>query len=92
MASPATASATSSPCSPTAGTEQAVDIGPHLDAKIAAARCYATQLGFQLGGTEHVAARLRELAAAEARRVGGGTPSEVLTGAASCTALAARHR
>lgn len=64
------------------GTEQAVDIGPHLDTKIAAARCYATQLGFQFGGLEHVAALLRELAATEARRIGATTPSEVLTGAA----------
>ncbi|HKR52593.1 MAG TPA: PIG-L family deacetylase [Pseudonocardiaceae bacterium] len=62
-----------------AGREQAAHIAGHLPAKIAAARCYATQLGFQFGGAEHVEPQLRRLAAAEAARVGSETPSEVFT-------------
>ena len=63
------------------GGEQIVNIGPYLDTKITAACCYATQLGFQFGGPEHVGPRLRELATAEAARVGATTPCEVFTGA-----------
>jgi LmbE family N-acetylglucosaminyl deacetylase len=62
------------------GPARAVGIGPHLDAKTAAARCYATQLGFQFGGAEHVAHRLRELADAEAARAGAAPPAEVFAG------------
>lgn len=52
-----------------------MDIGPRPAIKITAARCYTTQLGFQFGGVEHVATRLRELAATEAHRVGAATPA-----------------
>ncbi|MGI9003677.1 MAG: PIG-L deacetylase family protein [Pseudonocardia sp.] len=62
------------------GREQVLDIGPYLDTKIAASRCYRTQLGFQFGGPEHVDPRLWELAAAEAARVGAPAPCEALTG------------
>jgi len=62
------------------GCEQVVDIGPYLDMKTTAAHCYTTQLGFQFGGPEHVEPRLRELAAAEAARVGAAQPCEALTG------------
>jgi LmbE family N-acetylglucosaminyl deacetylase len=60
-----------------AGGAKAVNITTRLPAKIAAARCYATQLGFQFGGAEHVEPRLRRLAAAEAVRTGSDAPSEV---------------
>ncbi len=62
-----------------AGGEQAVDVAAHLTAKIAAARCYATQLGLQFGGAEHVGPQLRRLAATEAARTGSAAPSEVFT-------------
>lgn len=62
------------------GCERVVDIGPYLDTKITAARCYPTQLGFQFGGPEQVEPRLRELAAAEAARLGAAVPCEALTG------------
>ncbi|MGH3616358.1 MAG: PIG-L deacetylase family protein [Pseudonocardia sp.] len=71
------------------GCEQVVDVGPFLDTKITAARCYTTQLGFQFGGPEHVEPQLRELAAAEAARVGAAKPCETLTGAALPLASAA---
>lgn len=72
---PGAAPWTAVPC----GGEQVVDIGPYLDTKIVAARCYATQLGFQFGGPDQVGPRLRELADAEAARVGVATPGEVFT-------------
>ncbi|MGH3914014.1 MAG: PIG-L deacetylase family protein [Pseudonocardiaceae bacterium] len=62
------------------GWEQVVDIGPHLETKIMAARCYRTQLDFQFGSPERVEPQLRELAAAEAARMGAATPCEALTG------------
>ena len=42
--------------------ECAVGIGAQLERKIAAARCYTTQLGFQFGGADGVGPALRELA------------------------------
>ncbi len=66
-----------------AGEERAVDVAAHLDAKCAAARCYATQIGFQFGGPDRVAPTLHALAAAEAARVGVPSPCEVLSGARS---------
>jgi LmbE family N-acetylglucosaminyl deacetylase len=62
------------------GTEQPVEIGAHLAAKAAAARCYATQLGFQFGGPDRVAADLEALARAEADRLGAPGPCEALRG------------
>ncbi len=62
------------------GVERAVQIGAHLDTKAAAARCYATQLGFQFGGAPRVAPDLEALARAEADRLGAPGPCEVLTG------------
>jgi LmbE family N-acetylglucosaminyl deacetylase len=41
------------------GVEREVDVGAHLAAKIAAARCYTTQLGFQFGGPDAVGPALR---------------------------------
>ena len=63
------------------GDEQPVAIGAHLDTKAAAARCYATQVGFQFGGAQRVAADLEALARAEAARTGAPGPCEVLRGA-----------
>jgi LmbE family N-acetylglucosaminyl deacetylase len=63
-----------------AGPEYAVDVATHLPRKASAARCYATQLGFQFGGARRVAADLGALARAEATRVGAPGPCEVLTG------------
>lgn len=70
-----------------AGREQAFHIAGQLPAKIAAARCYTTQLSFQFGGAEHVEPRLRLLAATEAVRVGSDAPSEVFTVCASPRAV-----
>jgi len=64
------------------GPLHAVDIGPHLTNKITAAGCYATQLGFQFGGPEHVEPQLRELATNEAARTSAGVPCEILIGPA----------
>lgn len=62
------------------GAERPVDVAAHLGAKAAAARCYATQLGFQFGGADRVADALTALAHAEAARVDAPGPSEVLRG------------
>jgi LmbE family N-acetylglucosaminyl deacetylase len=56
------------------GTEVAVAVDAVLDVKAQAAAAYATQVGFQFGGPEHVAPVLADLA----RREGRGTPVEVL--------------
>jgi len=61
------------------GSEKPVDVGPHLDTKAAAARCYATQVGFQFGGPEKVAGDLETLARMEAERLGAPGPCEVFT-------------
>ncbi|MGH3873238.1 MAG: PIG-L deacetylase family protein [Pseudonocardiaceae bacterium] len=61
------------------GREQAVHIATQLPTKIAAARCYATQLGFQFGGAQHVEPQLRRLAATEAARTGAPGPCEVFS-------------
>jgi len=63
------------------GPEHPADVAAHLDAKAAAARCYATQVGFQFGGADEVAPALAALARAEADRVGAPGPCEVLRGA-----------
>jgi LmbE family N-acetylglucosaminyl deacetylase len=65
------------------GRAHVVPLGAHLETKIAAARCYRTQLAFQFGDPQRLAARLRELAAAEAARDGRAEPAEsfVLSGA-----------
>jgi LmbE family N-acetylglucosaminyl deacetylase len=55
------------------GTEVAVALDGVLDAKADAAAAYATQVGFQFGGGEHVAPVLADLA----RREGHGTPVEI---------------
>lgn len=53
------------------GTGQvACDIGPVLADKIAAARCYTTQLGFQFGGPDRTSETLSSMARSEALRVG----------------------
>jgi LmbE family N-acetylglucosaminyl deacetylase len=64
------------------GAEHGVDVGAQLEVKVAAARSYVTQLGFQFGGTDRVAGDLAALARAEARRVGVAGCCEVLRGAA----------
>ncbi|MFC5137270.1 PIG-L deacetylase family protein [Actinomycetospora rhizophila] len=65
------------------GTGIAVDVTGELDAKGDAARAYATQVGFQFGGPEHVAPVLAELA----RREGGGRPAEVFRAGGTARAL-----
>jgi LmbE family N-acetylglucosaminyl deacetylase len=55
------------------GTDVAVALDGVLDAKADAAAAYATQVGFQFGGGEHVAPVLADLA----RREGHGTPVEI---------------
>ena len=55
------------------GTDVAIAIEGVLDAKADAAAAYATQVGFQFGGGEHVAPVLADLA----RREGHGTPVEI---------------
>jgi LmbE family N-acetylglucosaminyl deacetylase len=59
------------------GPERAVAIGSHLVTKVSAAGCYTTQLGFQFGGGERVAAALATVAHAEAERAGAPGPCEV---------------
>jgi LmbE family N-acetylglucosaminyl deacetylase len=61
-----------------AGSEIAVDVADVLTAKAEAAGAYATQVGFQFGGPEHVAPDLADLARQEGRRVGVGGPVEIL--------------
>lgn len=56
--------------------ETVVPISAGLDRKIAAARAYTTQIGFQFQGASCLAARLREFAIAE----GGGQPAERFLG------------
>jgi LmbE family N-acetylglucosaminyl deacetylase len=63
------------------GVEQPVGIAAHLGTKAAAARRYVTQLGFQFGGPEQVAADLEALARQEARRLDAPGPCEVFLGA-----------
>jgi LmbE family N-acetylglucosaminyl deacetylase len=72
------------------GTEQPIMVGPHLDAKAAAARCYGTQVGFQFGGADRVAPDLDTLAGAEADRVGAPGPCEVFR--ESCGQVGGRLR
>ena len=52
----------------------AIDIGDTMEAKIAAAACYSSQIGFQFGGEAALAQSLRAIAAQE----GGGKPAERL--------------
>jgi LmbE family N-acetylglucosaminyl deacetylase len=59
------------------GVEHPVDVAAHLGTKAAAARSYVTQVGFQFGGAERVAADLEALARTEAERVGAPGPCEV---------------
>jgi LmbE family N-acetylglucosaminyl deacetylase len=63
------------------GVEQPVDVAAHLGAKAAAARSYATQVGFQFGGPERVAPDLETLARQEATRLDAPRPCEVFRGA-----------
>ncbi|RJK96329.1 PIG-L family deacetylase [Vallicoccus soli] len=57
----------------------AVPVGPAaLDAKAAACRAYATQLGFQFGGADGAERAVRALAAAEGARLLGGGAAEAL--------------
>ncbi|MDD7937983.1 PIG-L family deacetylase [Actinomycetospora lutea] len=65
------------------GTDIAIDVAGALEAKGAAARAYATQVGFQFGGPEQVAPVLAELA----RREGEGRPVEVFRAGATARAL-----
>lgn len=48
--------------------ERAVDIGSHLQRKIEGAGAYASQIGFQFGGAEQVASKLRDFHEREAKR------------------------
>jgi LmbE family N-acetylglucosaminyl deacetylase len=52
--------------------ERAVGIGKYLERKIVGAQAYASQIGFQFGGAEPLAAKLREFHALEAERAGLG--------------------
>ena len=65
-------------------------IAAHLGTKAAAARRYVTQLGFQFGGPEQVAADLEALARQEARRLDAPGPCEVFLGASTTTLGAIR--
>ncbi|GAA4774289.1 PIG-L family deacetylase [Actinomycetospora chlora] len=65
------------------GTDVAVDVTAVLTAKAEAAGAYASQVGFQFGGQEHVAPVLAELATRE----GDGRPAEVLRAGATARAL-----
>ena len=65
------------------GVEQPVGIAAHLRTKAAAARRYVTQLGYQFGGPEQVAAALEKLARQEARRVDAPEPCEVFRSAST---------
>ena len=56
-----------------------------VDARVAAATSYTTQLGFQFGGAEQAAAAVRAFSRSEAARLG-------VTGAAGAEALACRPR
>lgn len=60
-------------------SEIAVEISGVLHRKIAAARCYTTQLGFQFGGAQRAGTALQEWAQAEAARTAGGTAVETLS-------------
>ncbi|MDQ1033797.1 LmbE family N-acetylglucosaminyl deacetylase [Streptomyces sp. V3I8] len=53
-----------------AAAELTADIGAVLTAKTAAARCYATQLGFQFGGSGRTGEVLSAVARSEAARAG----------------------
>ena len=72
--------ATASRDLPAGLVETAVDVEDHLEAKTAACREYATQLGFQFGGPGPVATVLLDLALAEGERCGLGLdrPAEAL--------------
>ncbi len=59
------------------GTEVAVALDGVLDAKADAAGAYATQVGFQFGGGEHVAPVLGDLARREGARLGVDGPVEI---------------
>ena len=59
-----------------ASPAETVFIGPALDRKVAAAQAYATQIGFQFGGSQPLAAALRRFALQE----GGDGPAERFTG------------
>ena len=60
--------------------EVTVDVSDVLDDKLAACACYASQLGFQFGGPEGMAAALRAFAEAEAARCGRVGAAEVFAG------------
>jgi len=65
------------------GVDVAVDVAAVLDVKAGAAGAYATQVGFQFGGPEHVAGVLADLA----RREGRGAPAEVFRAGAAARTL-----
>ncbi|RZT85700.1 LmbE family N-acetylglucosaminyl deacetylase [Pseudonocardia sediminis] len=58
------------------GPDRGVDVVATLPGKTRAARCYATQVGFQFGGDGEVAATLRRIAADEGSRLGAGCAVE----------------
>jgi len=60
-------------------SEIAVEISGVLHRKIAAARCYTTQLDFQFGGAQRAGTALREWAQAEAARTAAGTVVEMFS-------------
>lgn len=62
-------------------SEIAVEISGVLHRKIAAARCYLTQLGFQFGGAQCVGAALRKWALREAAHTADGAAVELLSAA-----------
>ncbi|MDL5156318.1 PIG-L deacetylase family protein [Actinomycetospora termitidis] len=61
-----------------AGQELAVDVTAELDRKVAAVRCYVTQVPFQFGTAEAAGPALTGLARDEAARSGAAAPVEVL--------------
>lgn len=70
-----------------AGIEVAVDITDVLGTKAGAAGAYATQVGFQFGGPEHVAPVLGDLARREGERGGVDGPAELFRAGGTARAL-----
>jgi LmbE family N-acetylglucosaminyl deacetylase len=70
-----------------AGTEVAVEVGGVLPAKAEAAGAYTTQVGFQFGGSEHVAPVLADLARREGERAGAHGPAELFRAGGAAVAL-----
>ena len=70
-----------------AGDEVVVGIGGVLERRVAAARSYVTQVGFQFGGTAQVAGALGRLARDEGARHGVDSAVEVLRAGRDATSI-----